>query len=615
MTWANPAWLAALLLVPLVAGGGWAAWRARRAALGRIAAAGMIPALIGHGVLRARAVQGVAAVLAVLGLVVAAAGPRLGFDWQEQRMEGLSLVVVLDVSRSMDARDVTPSRMEQAHRELEDLVGLLRGDTVGLVIFAGGSYVRLPPTVDYDTFLWAVRESETSTIQAQGTSLPGALDAATQLLARGPSDAGRAVVVVSDGEDHGEPATLDLALQRARDAGVHVYALGIGTPEGAPIPVDGGGFKKDLNGQVVVSRLQEDVLRRVASATGGAYARAVPSDDDVQAIVEDEIRGKLAAGARGVRRERVWRERYQWPLAGALLAMVVTALAGVGRRAGPLAVALLCLATPAHAGPREDGAAAWRAGRWEEAVRALGQARVTRPDDVELAWMLADSLYRAARPREAERLYEQLSEQDPEHRAEHLYNAGMAAYRGGRLDEALVDLRAAAAAKPDLGPATRNAELVQKEIAARREPKRPPDPPPPQPKDGESSRTGTPSDGADSSQQDGADAPERSRATPSPSELPPSKPTPSTPSSAEPSRAPSAGGTPPTDGTRPPSGEHRTGEVPQGAEPDQAPPASVPSTSPQAGRMEPQEAARLVDSVPDGHPRVVVTGRSTEEDW
>ncbi|MEN9787163.1 MAG: hypothetical protein RLZZ299_2427, partial [Pseudomonadota bacterium] len=495
MTWAAAEWLTALLLVPLLAAGGWMAWRARRAALGRIVHIGMLPSLVGAGVLRSRALQLAAAVVAVAASVVAAAGPRLGFDWQEQRMEGLALVVVLDVSRSMDAGDVTPSRMEHARRELVDLVGLLRGDTVGLVIFAGGSYVRLPPTVDYDTFLWAVRESDTSTIQAQGTSLPGALDAATQLLSRGPADAGRAVVVISDGEDHGDPGTLDLALARARDAGVHVYALGVGTPEGAPIPLAGGGFKKDRNGQVVVSRLQEDVLRRVAASTGGAYARAVPSDADVRAIVEDEIRGKLAAGSRGVRRERVWRERYQWPLAVALGAMALASAAGIGRRGGILALALLLLAPPAQAGPREDGAAAWRAGRWEEAVRALGQARVDRPEDVELAWMLADSLYRASRPREAERLYEQLAKQDPGRRAEHLYNAGMAAYRGGRLDEALADLRAAAAANPDLAPATRNAELVQKEIAARRQPQSSSTPPPSDPKEGAPSPSGAPSQG------------------------------------------------------------------------------------------------------------------------
>lgn len=297
MTWAFPGWLAVLALVPLLGAGGWLAWRARRAALGRIVQLGMLPALAGVGVLRARAVQWVAAVVAAASMILAAAGPRLGFDWQEQRMEGLALVVVLDVSRSMDAGDVTPSRMEHAWRELADLTALLRGDTVGLVIFAGGSYVRLPPTVDYDTFLWAVRESDTSTIQAQGTSLPGALDAATQLLARGPADAGRAVVVVSDGEDHGAGDALDVAMQRAREAGVHVYALGVGTPEGAPIPLAGGGFKKDRNGQVVVSKLREDVLRRVAAATGGAYVRAVPSDADVRALVEDEIRGKLAAGS------------------------------------------------------------------------------------------------------------------------------------------------------------------------------------------------------------------------------------------------------------------------------------------------------------------------------
>ncbi len=606
MTLAHPAWIAGLLLVPVVLLVALAAWRARAGALAQFGgiAALRVPPHVG----RARAVQSIAALVVAAGLVVALAGPRLGFDWQQQKVEGVAMVVVLDVSRSMDATDAPPSRMVQARRELTDMAALLRGDTVGLVIFAAGSYVRIPPTIDYATFLWAVDTSDTSTIQAQGTSLPGAIDAATQLLSRGAAGAGRAILVVSDGEDHGTSTALDEALARAKAADVHVYALGVGTPEGAPIPMEGGGFKKDSRGDVVVTKLDEAVLQRIASETGGAYVRAVPSDADGRALVEDEIRGKLASAERGVRREKVWRERYQWPLALALGGMVLAAAMGVGRRASVglgMVLALSLLSPRAYAGGTEDGEAAWRTGHYEDAVRWLGQARVEAPKDTKVAWMLADSLYRSGRYRDAERLYQQLAAVDPERKGRHLFNAGNAAYRGGRLDDALEDYVAAAGAEPELESAARNAEAVRKEIATRR------NPPPKAPPQAEGQQEQTPPE-QDGQQQGAPPEPQEGQGQ---AEEPQSGKTGQGSERDEGTQAPPEGadGTPPTDGTRT---ERTPGEVGGDAPLAGGTPAEATASEPVApGTLTKEEATRLVESVQDGKPRVVVAGRTTEEDW
>lgn len=331
MTWAEPGalylLLLALLAVPAVV---WA-WRSRGAALRSLGSPAMLAQGLSPGTDRARAVQALLVPFVLAGLALALAGPRSGFDWQQQKMEGVSIVAVLDVSRSMDAADVSPSRLVVAERELRDLSALLRGDAVGLVLFAQGAWTRIPLTTDYATWRWALDDTSTGTIRAQGTSLSAALDAAVKLLGRAEGT-GKAVLLVSDGEDHDDDAALTAALARANEAGVHIYALGVGTPQGAPVPLEGGGFKTDAAGSVVVSKLDEARLARVAEATGGAYVRAVPGDADVRGLYEQEIRGKLAASERGVRRDKLWHEQFQWPLGLALAAMVIGAALGVRRR-------------------------------------------------------------------------------------------------------------------------------------------------------------------------------------------------------------------------------------------------------------------------------------------
>ncbi len=633
MSWAHPSWLALLLLVPVVAVGMFAAWKARLRALARYAAAPMLAQVLSAGkpdgapsVLRARAAQAWLSVVGVASLCLAVAGPRLGYDWQTQPMQGVTLVAVLDVSRSMDAADAPPSRLEQARRELEDLVGYLRGDAIGLVVFAAGSYARIPPTVDYDTFQWAVRDSSSDTLQAQGTSLAGAIDGATLLLERAKGS-GKAILVLSDGEDHGSDMALQAATRRAQEAGIRIFAMGIGTPEGAPVPVAGGGFKKDRDGSVVVSKLDEAALQALAQQTGGAYVRAVPSDEDVRALVEDEIRGKLAANQLGVRRERVWHERFAWPLAVALAAMALSAALGVGRRprvGGVAALALLALfarAEPALAGAGEDGAAAWRAKRWDDAVRLLGQARVEDPSDHDVTWMLGDALLQSGRSREAERLFRDLAARDPGRKAQHLYNAGHAAYRGGRLEQAAKDFEAARDAEPAFGAAAKNADAVRKEIATRRSP------PPPrnQQQQGNEPQQGQTPSGEAQQGGEGASGPTGdAQATGTPGDAGASKGKPGDAKANQPQgEAPSE----PLDvagaedgGVRDPSGEGAPSDAAasSGENAEAAPTGSdgaAPTDAAIGGSMTPDAASRLVDAVPDGHPRVTLHGETTEEDW
>lgn len=330
MTWAHSDWLWTPLLAPLIALSALWAWRRRSAALASLASPAMLAELLSKGVNGARLWQSIAAPIIVLGLGLALAGPRMGFDWQQTQMEGVSIVAVLDVSRSMDAEDVSPSRIVVAQRELKDFSGLLRGDAVGLVLFAQGAWTRIPLTTDYGTWRWAVDDTTTGTIRAQGTSLAAALDDALKLLERADGS-GKAILLVSDGEGHDDDDALTSAIARVNEARAHVYAIGVGTEAGAPVPVEGGGFKKDERGSVVVSRLDEPRLRGIAEATGGAYVRSVPGDDDVRGLYETEIRGKLTASERGVRRDKLWHEQYMWPLGLALIGMVVSAGLGVRR--------------------------------------------------------------------------------------------------------------------------------------------------------------------------------------------------------------------------------------------------------------------------------------------
>ncbi|GDX79509.1 hypothetical protein LBMAG42_13200 [Deltaproteobacteria bacterium] len=621
MNFGRPELLVLLALVPLTAALVIVAHRRRARVLGALLSASALADLVPVGALRARAAQAVLAVVAALGLAFAAARPQLGFEWVQRKAQGVNLVVVLDVSRSMDAEDVSPSRMEQARRELIDLLGILRGDSVGLVLVANGAYLRLPLTTDYGTFLWVLQDTTTQTIAAQGTAMAGGLDTATQMLTRA-GGAGKAIIVVSDGEFHDDEAAIAASLERVRAADIRVYSIGVGNEEGAPIPLSEGGFKKDTRGDMVLSKLNEAQLRAIALSTGGAYVRAVAGDDDVRGIYEGEIRAKLQAQEREVRREQIPHEQYQWPLSLALVALVGSAALGIGpgRRKARAKAALAARAgaalfglgllgafpSAAWAGAREEGLEAAKKEEWATAIDRLGQARVDDPADVEVGQALGESLYRAGRYRESEQVFSAMAAADTAHRASHQYNAGNAAYRDGRLEQALNQFEASKAADPKFPSASKNAEAVRKEISLREQKE--------QEQQQQEGREGEPQEGQQGQPQEGqqGEAQEGQQGEPQEGQQ-------GEPQEGQQGEAQEGQQGEPKEGEQGEPKQGEQGEAAQGQEgdPEQTGAASEVEAGEGAGgeKMTAAEAARLVDGVKDGRPHVSVGGRDTEKDW
>ena len=335
MNWGSPSWLDLLWAVPVLVALLGLALRRRATLLARLG--GLASERVSR---RARAVHRARAALWLGGMVMgllALAQPRWGFRWQELKREGLDIVVVLDVSASMDAEDVSPSRMERARREVLDLTDLLAGDRVGLVVFAGGAYPRMPLTLDYGVLQHQIRDSDSGTLVAQGSDMGAAISMAASLL--GPKGAAdQVILLISDGEDHVGEAVF--AAQSAAAAGIHLYTMGVGTSEGAPIPLSEGGFKKSASGEVVISRLDSSLLREIAREGRGAYVQSGASNRDISAIYLEEIRGQLQGAEQGVRRERIWDVRFAWPLSAA----IVLLLLGTVIRPGPLRLPGVALA-------------------------------------------------------------------------------------------------------------------------------------------------------------------------------------------------------------------------------------------------------------------------------
>jgi Ca-activated chloride channel homolog len=288
MHFANTQYLHLFWLVPIFACWLWWAFRLKRKALRQFAEDRLVSVLI-SGISAGR--QVVRAVLFLLFLVfalLALVRPQWGTKLETVKRMGVDIMVVLDTSLSMETQDVVPSRLEKAKHEVKALIDILQGDRVGLIVFAGMSMVNCPLTIDQNAVKLFLDIVDTRVIPRPGTNIGEAIRLATQSFS--PQESRHKVLVlVTDGENlEGDPIS---AAQEAKAAGVLVFTLGIGTGAGEPIPLrdEKGsvtGYKKDENGSVVVSRLDEASLERIATMTGGKYFRATTGEDELQKIYD-----------------------------------------------------------------------------------------------------------------------------------------------------------------------------------------------------------------------------------------------------------------------------------------------------------------------------------------
>ena len=315
---ANPQYLWLLWLLPALVALFWLAARNRRMRLARFGDPATLAELmpdVSTG--RVKLKFGLFCTAVAL-LVLAAARPQFGSKLREEKSQGIEMMLAVDVSNSMLAEDFEPNRLERTKYAINKLFDGLKQDRVGLIVFAGEPKVELPITSDMLMAKAFARRIDPSQVAVQGTAIGKALE---QALLSFSGDAGenrgRAVILITDGENHDDDAVA--VARRAAQMGIRIYTIGIGTPEGAPIQIDGE-FIKDEKGDMVVSKLNEEMLVQIAEITGGAYVRSSKQSiglDEIVKSINDMEQSELST----VRFEE-FDEQFQYLLGAALLLLV-----------------------------------------------------------------------------------------------------------------------------------------------------------------------------------------------------------------------------------------------------------------------------------------------------
>lgn len=260
--------------------------------------------------------------LANAAIILAAAGPQLGSRLEEVKRKGADIIIALDVSNSMKAEDIKPNRLERSKQAIVRLVDKLEGDRIGIIVFAGQAYVQLPITTDYGAAKLFLNYIDTDIIPTQGTAIGAAIELAVNSF---PEDNkhNKALIIITDGENHEDDAMA--AAKSAQEKGIIIHTLGMGSSEGAPIPVMHNkvqvDYKKDRNGNIVISRLDADALSKIALEGGGKFIRATNSDDGLNAIVK-EI-NKMEKTEFGAKMITDYEDRFQYFLGAGLLLLLI----------------------------------------------------------------------------------------------------------------------------------------------------------------------------------------------------------------------------------------------------------------------------------------------------
>ena len=325
MTFGSPQYLYALLALPALMAFVWWAFARRAALVQRIGDPALIERLsvaVNRGMRRRRLVLWF---LGIALIIVALARPQWGSDVQIVEHRGVQVMVALDISRSMLAQDLKPTRLDRAKLEISDLMSRLTGDEVGIVLFSGASFIQFPLTFDYATARTYLRNASPDAITRQGTVIAKAIETAmTGFNEERVSQ--KIIVIMTDGENHeGDPIA---AARQAAEDGAVIYTVGFGSPEGEPVPEYDGqgnviGYQEDDQGRVVITQLDEPALQQVAQAGGGKYFRAVERGaiaglvDEIQSFQDESLQSEF---------NRTNIERFQIFLLAGVLSLVLAEL-------------------------------------------------------------------------------------------------------------------------------------------------------------------------------------------------------------------------------------------------------------------------------------------------
>ena len=271
---AHPEYLYALLVIPALMVFFWYSRLQRRKALALFGQKDILAVLMPNVSTGRPILKFIVLMLALASIIVGIARPQFGSKLQTEKRKGIELMIALDVSNSMMAQDILPNRLERAKRAISQLVDKLSNDKIGLIVFAGDAYIQLPITADYVSAKLFLNSINPEMVPTQGTAIGAAINLGVKSFS--PQFTGnKAMIIITDGENHEDDPVG--AAQAAAEKGITIYTLGMGLPQGGPIPEQVNGqmtYRKDRQGNIIVTKLDEAMLQRIAEAGKGAYIRA-----------------------------------------------------------------------------------------------------------------------------------------------------------------------------------------------------------------------------------------------------------------------------------------------------------------------------------------------------
>lgn len=318
----NKYYVFALALIPVFVLAFWLVQRWRKKALHAYGDLHVITQLFPDVSREKRLIKFLLYLLAFTLVIIGIIDPQSGTGLEEVKRKGADIMICLDVSNSMKAEDLQPNRLERSKQAISKLVDKLDGDRIGIIVFAGEAYVQLPITTDYAASKLFLESINTDMIQTQGTDIAKAIDLATESFGKDEGK-NKAIIVITDGENHEEDAIR--AAEDAAEKNISIHTIGMGSENGAPIPEFHGtvqeGFKKDHEGNTVVTKLDEKTLQQIAAAGNGVYVRATNSDAGLNSVLSalDRLEKKQFDSKMFANYE----DLFQWFIAIALLVLLI----------------------------------------------------------------------------------------------------------------------------------------------------------------------------------------------------------------------------------------------------------------------------------------------------
>jgi Ca-activated chloride channel family protein len=319
---AHTEYLYALALLPMLVILFWWMLRVRKKSLQSFGNPTLLQQLMPTAGKYTRAVRFMLQFCAIGFLILGVANPQIGTKLEEVKREGVDVMIALDVSNSMKAEDIKPNRLESAKQEISRMLDKLQNDRIGLIVFAGDSYLQLPLTTDYSAAHLILGTIDVDVVPIPGTAIGSAIKLAMKSFAQGEKKH-KVIIIITDGENHEDDAIA--AAKEAHSEGAVIHTIGMGSPDGAPIPIYQNntqvGFRKDADGNVVVTKLDEQALLQIAEAGGGKFVRATNQQNELEAIFKEvQSMEKKEFGAKMFTE---YEDRFQYFLGMALFLVVV----------------------------------------------------------------------------------------------------------------------------------------------------------------------------------------------------------------------------------------------------------------------------------------------------